>query len=158
MNLNRFKCNLAIDKNPAAIAFAQTPFGKIVMLLVFMLPLYFLCQWWPQAMIIIAAITFMPEHRRLWVLLGMLSVIAMLLHGTQLQVFGSWQNLMRWHAANANPDNLAAINPGYLLAGSLLSVFVLSFVLMFLVNRFQRVALLQSYVLILFLIYFILLA
>lgn len=158
MNLKKIRFNLAIDKNPAVIEFAQTWHGKVVMLLVFMLPLYFLCQWWPQAMIIIAGITFMSEYRRAWVMLGMISVIVLMLRGENLPGFTNWYELMNLHAAIASQEDLAAVNTSYLLAGVLLCTFLLSFVLAVVVNRFQRVALLQSYMSMLFLIYFILLA
>jgi hypothetical protein len=136
----RFKKFIAIDTYPTLVNFAQSPLGKVVVLLVFAAPLYFLYDWWLEVMLTITAITFFPKYRRLWVLLGMLSLL----------MRGSWIGNLPFlpHAA---PHHF--INPSMLL--NFLMVFLVSFILALLTQKYPQHKLLQRPVTILFAIMFI---
>jgi hypothetical protein len=152
MVCNRMKLIPDIEQDVAIVRFVQKPFGKIVLLLFFAIPLLFLSVWWKEVLVIITAITFMPKWRRWWVLLGM---IILQLEGVMKD---NWGMLSYYYILNPNYNKIfTSALIAKIMVVSIVTVFLFSTILAFLTQRFQHKAITQRPTLNLFFILFVLL-
>src|SRR5262249_46869159 len=134
------------------IKFFQTSMGKTIAVLFFSIPfITSLLPWWENfefVLIVIGIITFIPQYRRLWLLL---SVLILVLRGALYLGWKDWHNIMQHYDYHLNFRELL---PGFFIEPlQLITIgLVLSFstIIIFITNRFQKNAWLQKHVVNLF--------